>query len=232
MKILTLPGVFEPRSDTWMLATALTEAMPRRARVLDVCTGSGAIAVVAARHGAREVVAVDVSRRAVLTARLNARRNGVRVDARRGDLLAPVAGEQFDLIVSNPPYVPAAADALPRRGQRRGWDAGRDGRVLLDKLCAKAPAHLVPGGIFLVVHSEVCGTDATVRQLTAAGLDTEVVHRHRGPLGPLLRERRDMLVQRGLLRAGAQDEEVVVVRAQRPRVDARRDERLLHRVPA
>jgi methylase of polypeptide subunit release factors len=119
VRIVTLPGVFRPHSDTWLLARCLRgQALPRAASVLDVCTGSGALAVAAARHGAGDVTAIDVSRRAVVTARINARLNRVRIRALRGDLFAPVTGERFDVIVSNPPYVPAAGDRLPTRGRR------------------------------------------------------------------------------------------------------------------
>src|SRR5918997_5568589 len=107
MRLARVPGVFQPRSDTWLLAAHLRAQLRPGARVLDLCTGSGAIAVSAALAGAGEVTAIDVSRLAVLSARLNARLNGVRVRALRGDLLAPVTGERFDAIVSNPPYLPA-----------------------------------------------------------------------------------------------------------------------------
>jgi release factor glutamine methyltransferase len=218
MRIVTLPGVFSPISDTWLLARTLRDHLAERpdARVLDACTGSGALAVSAALAGAREVAAVDVSRRAVLTARLNARLNGVRVRAVRSDLLSALGDERFDVIVSNPPYVPAERDDLPRTGPERAWDAGRDGRALLDRLLAEAPAHLRPGGALLVVHSEICGSDATLEGLRAAGLEAEVAARHRGPLGPLMRARVEHLVREGLLAPGRDEEEVVVVRGQRP----------------
>ena len=213
MRLLTLPGVFRPRPDSWMLARALAaERLPPAARVLDVCTGSGLLAVTAALHGA-QATAVDVSRRAVWCAALNARLNGVRVRGVRGDLLAPVRGERFDAIVSNPPYLPADDDELPTHGQRRAWDAGRDGRAILDRLCAEAPAHLAPGGILLLVHSSLSGTEATVSALNERGLGTDIVARHRGALGPLLRARAPLLEARGILRAGEREEDVVVVRA-------------------
>src|SRR5688572_17749631 len=101
MRIITLPGVFQPRSDSWMLAEALRGWMPAGARVLDLCTGSGVLALTAAQHGAEAVTAVDVSRRAVLTVRCNAVLNGVRVRAVRGDLFDAVGDERFDLIASN-----------------------------------------------------------------------------------------------------------------------------------
>ena len=155
-----------------------------------------------------------MSRRAVLAARLNARLNGVRVRALRGDLLAPVAGEGFDLIVSNPPYVPAETDATPH-GADRAWKAGRDGRLLLDRLCDHAPRHLRPGGALLIVHSSVCGERLTLARLEREGLYAEVVARRRGPLGPLLRERAEELERDGLLEPGTREEELVVIRARR-----------------
>src|SRR5881227_332964 len=136
MRILRAPGVFVPRSDTWLLAAALRSQPQVRGAVVDVCTGSGALAVAAAQAAATSVTAVDVSRRAVISARLNARLNGVRVRTRRGSLLDAVPGERFDLIASNPPYLPAEDDELPSTGSARHIDAGRDGRALLDRLIA------------------------------------------------------------------------------------------------
>jgi len=213
VRLLTPPGVFAPRPDSWMLARALrAELASPGARVADVCTGSGLLAVTAALCGAR-ATAIDVSRRAVLSAALNARINGVRVRALRGDLLAPVRGERFDVIVANPPYLPTGGDALPAGGPARAWDAGRDGRVLLDALLAQAPDHLTPGGVLLVVHSALCGTDRTLAELRKRGLQAEVAVRHRGELGPILRARAPLLEERGLIAPGERDEEVVVVRA-------------------
>src|SRR4051794_20720522 len=240
MRLMTLPGVFRPRPDSWMLARQLCARLPAQARVLDLCTGSGLIAVAAARHRAAEATAIDVSRRAVLTARINARPaarprpgapratgvprgavvaartnprlNGVRVRGLRGDLFAPVAGERFDAIVSNPPYLPAADDTLPDRGPARAWDAGTDGRILLDRICAQAAGHLEPGGFVLVVHSSIIGVEPTVRALEATGLRADVVERRRGALGPLLTSRAELLEARGLLAPGEREEEIVIVR--------------------
>jgi release factor glutamine methyltransferase len=212
MRVITLPGVFRPRPDSWMLARQVAARVRPGSSVLDLCTGSGAIAVAAACAGAGRVTAVDVSRRAVLTARLNARLNGVRVRALRGDLFAPVAGERFDLIVSNPPYLPAEDDVLPARGPARSIDAGTDGRVLLDRICAEAAAHLTPGGAVLVVHSDLIGVARTVAALEAGGLRVDVLERRRGRLGPLLMARALELEARGMLAPGEREEEIVVVR--------------------
>jgi release factor glutamine methyltransferase len=210
VRIVTPPGVFRPISDSRMLADALRAELRGwvggRSRSLDVCTGSGALAVVAALAGA-DASAIDVSFRAVLCARINARLNGVRVRALRGDLLAPVAGETFDVITANPPYVPGD-DALPRRGPARAWEGGRDGRTVLDRLLAAAPPRLAPGGALLVVHSTLIGEQETLERLRAGGLEADVAARHPGPLGPLMRARAP--------HGAREEEEVLIFRGRQP----------------
>jgi release factor glutamine methyltransferase len=224
LRVVPLPGVFQPRSDTWLLIDAmLRQPLRPRARALDVCTGSGAVAVAAALRGA-SVTAVDVSRRALLSVRVNAMVNGARVRVRRGDLFAPVRGERFDLIVANPPYLPADDDAPPARGAARAWDAGRDGRSVLDPLCEAGAAHLMPGGAILVVHSSVSDVDMTMRSLRATGLRVDVVAEHEGPLGPLLSARRDWLCEAGLLQQHAASERVAIVRGVLPADESKRGE--------
>jgi release factor glutamine methyltransferase len=217
MRLLRLPGVFRPPTDTWMLARVLREELEGRSEpvVLDLCTGTGALALVAAQAGAA-TTAIDVSRRATANVRLNALLNGVRVQPLRGDLLAPVAGRSFDVIVSNPPYVPAPEEELPDRGLERAWKAGLDGRVLIDRICAEAPALLRPGGALLMVHSAINGTRESLDRLAAAGLDADVAYAERGGFGPLMTRMAPELERRGLIADGQRDEEVVVVRGRRP----------------
>ena len=205
MRIITLPGVFSPHSDTWLLADVMRrEQPPRDADVLELGTGSGAIGVAAAQSGARSVTVVDVSRRALVTAAINARLNGVRVTPRRGDLFAAVAGRQFDLIVSNPPYLPSVE--IPARGASRAWEGGGpDGRGLLERICADVAEHLRPGGTVLLVHSSVNDVQRTLDTLEQAGLQADIVHRETGPLGPLMSARRPDL----------DEEEIYVVRGRR-----------------
>lgn len=221
MRLIRLPGVFRPRSDTWMLARALVEELEPRgsgASALELCTGSGAVALEAAAAGA-SVTAIDVSRRSVLTVRLNAqrRRLGPRVRALRGSLFEPVAGERFDVIATNPPYVPAPSDELPSSGPQRAWDAGRDGRALIDPICAQVAEHLAPGGVLLMIHSSLCGEDETVEKLRSAGLEVDVPVRERGPLGPLMLARVEQLETSGALKPGEREEELLIVRARKPR---------------
>lgn len=134
------PGdmVYPPGGDSILLA----DAVPPRdgERVLDLCTGSGIQALAVAARAER-VVAVDLGARATDLARLNAIFNGIaNVELRQGDLYAPVRGERFDLIIANPPFVPA-----PRRGP--GYHSGgpRGGRVLR-RVLAGLGAHLRLGG--------------------------------------------------------------------------------------
>lgn len=216
MRLAVLPGVFRPHSDSWLLARHLQSEVEPGSSVADLCTGSGLLAVTAALAGATSVTAVDISRRAIATARLNALRNRVSVEAVRGDLFESLDGRRFDVIVSNPPYVPARGDTLPTRGPSRAWDAGRDGRALLDRICVEAPAHLRSGGRLLLVHSDVCDADRTVALLAAQGLEADAIARERGPLGPLLSTRRDELARRGLIGGDARTEELVVVRGEVP----------------
>ncbi|GAA2783383.1 methyltransferase [Streptomyces rameus] len=213
---MVLPGVYAPQDDTELLAEALREeGPPPGARVLDVGTGSGALALEAARRGAR-VTAVDVSRRAVWTARLNAWLTRLPVHIHRGNLFTPVRDRTYDLILANPPYVPAPDTGRGPRGRSRAWDAGHDGRLLLDRICRDAPALLRPGGILLIVHSALSGPDRTLELLRASGLKAAVVRRRWITFGPVLRSREDWLRRRGLLAPAEDREELVVIRAERP----------------
>ncbi|MGE4428301.1 MAG: HemK2/MTQ2 family protein methyltransferase [Solirubrobacteraceae bacterium] len=205
--------MYRPAEDTWLLAHALRAERLDGADVLDLCTGSGALAVTAAVAGAR-VTAVDVSRRAAASARLNLRRHGVRGRVRRGRLFDAVPDGRFDVIVANPPYVPTATVGRAPHGRARGWDAGRDGREVLDRICADAPGRLRAGGRLLVVQSTVADVGRTVDRLRAAGMEVAADVRARIPFGPVMRGREDVLRRRGLLNPGECDEELVVVRAQ------------------
>jgi release factor glutamine methyltransferase len=198
LRIVAPPGVFRPRSDTWMLAEIIGKEVLPGSSVLDLCTGSGALAIAAAKAGADEVTAVDVSRRSVLAARLNAALNGARVRAVRGDLFDAVAGRRFDLIVSNPPYLPSAG-AIPGHGPARAWEGGDGGRVFIDRILAAAADHLEPGGRLLMIHSSVCGTAETLARLRETGMKASVIARHRGPVGPLLAARAPELEEEELV---------------------------------
>lgn len=215
-RLLTLPGVYAPQHDTRLLMAALEqEEIGPGADVLDLGTGSGALALHAAQLGAR-VTAVDIAWRAVVTARLNALLHRRRITVQRSDLLSALPGRSYDLVICNPPYVPSPIGRLPGHGSARAWDAGNDGRAVLDRVCAAAPAALRPGGRLLMVHSGLCDSDATLRRLADAGLHAQVSDRARVPLGPVLRSRLRWLRESGLLGRNDTTEELVVIRAEHP----------------
>lgn len=151
------PQVLVPRPETELLVDwALGLALGAGARVIDLGTGSGAIAA-ALKTGRADwqVTASDASGDALLVAGDNARELGLEIDFRLGtwwQVAAP--GEHFDLAVSNPPYV-AEGDAhlaALAHEPRRALVAGRDGLDDLRTLIAGAPRHLRPGGWLLVEH--------------------------------------------------------------------------------
>ncbi|MEV6611894.1 HemK2/MTQ2 family protein methyltransferase [Kutzneria sp. NPDC051319] len=215
LRLVRSPGVYRPQSDTWLLAAvAATAGIPASAKVLDICTGTGALAITAAMLGARDVTAIDVCRRAVVSARLNAWLNGQRIKAMHGSMLALPASAEFDVVLANPPYVPSPAETVTR-GRRRAWNAGTDGRALLDPICHSLPVLLRPNGFALIVHSTVSGVDKSLRQLRAGGLRAEVVAGSRIPFGPVMRERAGFLTRQGLIEAGQRHEDLVVIRADR-----------------
>ncbi|MDG3010847.1 methyltransferase domain-containing protein [Rhodococcus sp. D2-41] len=217
--IVCFPGVYPPQEDTALLADAIGSlGLDPGFSALDICTGSGALAIAAARAGAGHVVAVDRSRMALFNARINARRSGVDFRVRRADLrsLDDHRGT-FDLVVSNPPYVPAAP-GTDGKGcpPRHCWDGGRSGRRLLDPLCEAMPRLLCPGGTCLLVQSASADVDRTMTLLSAGALDARVVDTRRIPFGPVMTGQSASLWARGLVPTGCTEEEIVVVGARRP----------------
>ncbi|MFD8208799.1 HemK2/MTQ2 family protein methyltransferase [Streptomyces sp. NPDC059695] len=214
--LIALPGVYRPQADTRFLAAALgDEDVGPRTEMLEIGTGTGALALHAAGRGAR-VTAVDVAWSAVVTARLNARRRRLPLRVLHGDFAACAARRRFDLVVANPPYVPSPRARPPSHGPERAWDAGPDGRTVIDRICSAAPALLRPGGVLLLVHSGMCGAPQTVDRLAGARLAAEVTATTSVPWGPVLRSRRAWLESRGLAAETDQWEELVIIRARRP----------------
>ncbi|MGD0586151.1 MAG: peptide chain release factor N(5)-glutamine methyltransferase [Oryzomonas sp.] len=150
------PDVLIPRHDTETLVTEALARRPEARSVLDIGTGSGCIAVALARHlSDAAVTAVDISPSALAVARRNAGRNGVAVEFLTGSLLDPVAGRHFDLIVSNPPYIPSTdIDGLEPEVRdfdpRCALDGGVDGLDVYRTLIPAVPEHLNPAGWLLV----------------------------------------------------------------------------------
>lgn len=170
------PAVLIPRADTEVLVEQALLRLPvtATATVADLGTGSGAVALAIAKERPHtQVVATDLSAAALRIAQSNARRLGLgNVRFCQGDWLAPLAGERFDLIVSNPPYI-AGDDPHLAQGDLRfepmlALASGPDGLAALRAIVTHAPAHLRPGGWLLLEHGWQQG-EAVRALLHAAG---------------------------------------------------------------
>ena len=193
------PDVLIPRPETELLVVALLDlAKPPSNRPLAVCdvgTGSGVLAVCAAKHRDCRVTAVDVSPAALAVARANAEAHGVaeRIDFLAGDLLAAVpAAARFDFVLSNPPYVSTAdfarlAPTVRNFEPRVALEAGPQGTGVIARLIPQAAERLVPGGHLLLEISPM--VHDAVRALVAADERLE--------LGPTIKDlgRRPRVVQ-------------------------------------
>jgi len=150
-------AVLIPRPDTELIVELVLERLAPRARLLDMGTGSGAIAVAVAHTRPDALVtALDVSEDALLVARANAAANGAQVRFLRSDWFTALGDEVFDLIASNPPYI-ASGDEHLAQGDLRFEPSGAltdfaDGLSALRTIIASAPAHLVADGWLLLEH--------------------------------------------------------------------------------
>jgi release factor glutamine methyltransferase len=218
--LIAMDGVYVPQEDSQLLIEMMTKtALAAGRKVADLCTGSGVIAVSAARHGASSVTAFDICPRAVRCARANALANTVALDVHLGSWARAAEFGPFDLIVCNPPYVPHDPDRKPLPaavGPARAWNAGRDGRLILDPLCQAAPELLANGGSLLLAQSEFADPAKTLASLSAAGMDADVIARQWIPFGPVLTSRAEWLEETDRLEPGRREEEIMIIRADKP----------------
>jgi release factor glutamine methyltransferase len=170
------PAVLDPRDDTETLVDWALSLIPLDAafEVIDLGTGSGAIALALQRERpSARVWAVDRSAEALAVARLNGQAHGLPVRWLQSDWLAGVPEDQrFELIVSNPPYIPVDDPHMPalRHEPRQALVSGLDGLDDIRTLAAQAPTHLKPGGWLLIEHGhdQSAPVQALLRQ---AGFD-------------------------------------------------------------
>ena len=159
-------AVLIPRPETELLVDLALER--EFSSLVDLGTGSGAIALALKKHRpAARVVGLDASAAALEVAKRNAVRCNLDIELRHGRWFEPLAGERFDVIVSNPPYVPAGdhhLDALPFE-PRSALVGGDDGLHAIREITRGAAAHLNPGGWLLLEHG--MGQQAAVAQLLA-----------------------------------------------------------------
>lgn len=158
------PAVLIPRPETELLVELSLQR--QFSSVADLGTGCGAVAL-ALKHNRPKarVVAVEASAAALVVAKRNAARFNLQIEFVHGRWLAPLAGERFDLVVSNPPYVaegdPHLADLAFE--PLAALVAGPDGLAAIKEIVAAAPSHLVPGGWLMLEHG--IGQEVAVRAL-------------------------------------------------------------------
>jgi release factor glutamine methyltransferase len=216
---LDFDGVYAPQRDSQLLIDTIEQTeLARGRRVLDLCTGSGVVAIAAAELGAASVTAFDTCLHAVRCSRGNAVHAGVDVDVREGSWTGASDFAPFELIVSNPPYVPTPptgdTEVIPlTAGPTWAWNAGVDGRMVLDPLCRSASGLLCDGGTVLLVQSAFAGVERSLNSLRSTGLDAEVVASQCVPFGPVLSARAGWLEHTGRIQQGCRTEELVVIRA-------------------
>jgi release factor glutamine methyltransferase len=173
------PEVLIPRPDTELVVELALQRLRAEARVLDVGTGSGAIAL-AIKHSRPDctVVAIDVSFAAAGIARRNAAKLGLDVDVRVGDWFDAVHAETFDAIVSNPPYVREGDPHLDMlvSEPRLALVAGADGLAALRVVVRDAFIRLAPRGVLIVEHGFDQGADVRVL-FEARGYGAIATHR-------------------------------------------------------
>lgn len=155
LQLLIFDDVYEPAEDSYLLAKWV-EKFSKGKSVLDMGTGCGIQAIVAAKAGASHVVGVDLNGNAVENAKLNAKQNNVKCEFFVSDLFSNVK-ETFDMIVFNPPYLPTSDEEKLKGNINLAFDGGKSGRELLDKFLKEYKNYLNKNGFALVLESSLSG---------------------------------------------------------------------------
>lgn len=188
MNLLVTKACLTPRADTEVIVEKALEFLgTRRARVLDICTGSGCIALAIAENSHADVLGADISEEALAVAKKNAERCGLseRVRFEKRDALAPgfLEGEKYDLIVSNPPYIPtgdiAGLSAEVHCEPTLALDGGADGLTFYRRFTELLPSKLSEGGaiIFEIGYDQEEALRALCKE---AGLSCEIFRDYGG----------------------------------------------------
>ena len=168
--------VYEPAEDSFLAADSLTQVARKEDTVLDIGTGCGILAIIAAQK-AQKVIAVDINPHAVKCAKLNAENNHVnsRLEVRLGDLFQSIQkAEKFNVIIFNAPYLPAS-QLEEKTWIGRAWAGGPTGRRLIDRFITEAPLFLKRNGKILIVQSSLANIDETLRKFQEADLEAKLI---------------------------------------------------------
>jgi release factor glutamine methyltransferase len=168
--------VYEPAEDSFLAADSLNQVIKKRDFVLDIGTGCGMLAIIAAKT-AQRVIATDINPYAVKCAKLNAENNHVesKIEVRLGDLFKPIRkNEKFNVNIFNAPYLPSC-----KREQEtyigRAWAGGRTGRRIIDQFIVETPRYLKRDGRILLVQSSLTKIGETLRKLQEVNLKPKIL---------------------------------------------------------
>ncbi len=215
-------GVYPPQEDSQLLIDVMDKTgLARGSRVADLCTGSGVAAIAAAEQGAVAGQLRSTSARAQSisrVSRLSSPESTSTFISARGHV-QPNSGPSTWWSATRPTCRTTRAvdglDVPSHIGPPCAWDAGYDGRLVLDPLCASMRSLLADGGTLLLVQSEFAEPRKTLAALASCGLDAEIVAWQWIPFGPVLSARAQWLEDTGRLEPGTREEELVVIRADR-----------------
>lgn len=161
--------VYKPQEDTFLIVENLD--LKEGEKVLEIGTGCGIISVLAAEKGG-DVVATDISSKALKCARKNSKLQGIKekIDFRKGDLFEPISTEEnFDLIIFNPPYLPVRNKEKIETDLSLAVDGGKDGRMYIDRFLKEFENYLKKDGRVLLVQSSLAGKEETLKKFEEKG---------------------------------------------------------------
>jgi release factor glutamine methyltransferase len=178
IKYQASPQVYEPAEDTFLLADNLE--VERMSRALEIGTGTGLIAIIAARK-ASKVIATDVNPHALDCTLKNIITNkAFNVELRKGDLFEPIEDEKFDLILFNTPYLPTEEDEAVGDELEAAWNGGPSGREVIDRFLDGVKDHLNPRGKVQMVQSSLSDNEKTLEKLEELGFQASITAREKG----------------------------------------------------
>ncbi len=202
------PHVYPPQTDSFLLLKHLETK--NSDTVLELGVGCGLLALCLAKK-AKAVVGIDTNPYSVKNALHNASLNGIEnVHFINGDLYEPVCQRRFDLIYANPPYVPTPPNWIETDIIESAWNAGANGREILDRILANAKDYLKANGRIVLVQSSLADIDKTMATLEHNGFCVRVLAEEKERLGPISMGRYGWLERQGVL-GGDFYERLVVV---------------------
>lgn len=164
--------VYKPCDDSFILGEALAAEVRKGEKVLDMGTGTGIQALIAASKGG-EVTAVDINNKAIECLHYNAELNGLETRTIKSNLFSEI-NHSFDLIVFNPPYLPED-EMDPKDELTLAWDGGKDGREVVDRFLEQFESNLNRKGRVLLIQSSLNGLDSTMKKFKELGFKPEII---------------------------------------------------------